>query len=129
MEPHLNRLLKEAIDGEEYLPIEPSVWEQLETQHQELWFEAVKKHQQAAREMVNFQKENLSRYHRKRIAILESRRAQVDDPNIRRMRDSQIANAEVGYERRIKELDESVTKADIKAEIVAYGILEVLVSD
>ncbi len=123
--PHLERLLKEAVDHEEHLPIESSVWEQLETQHQELWAEALKKHQRVAREMVNFQKENLSRYHRKRISILESRRAQVDDPNIRRMRDSQIANAEAGYERRTKELDESVRKADIKAELVAYGILEV----
>ena len=123
--PYLDRLLKEAVDHEDPLPIEPSVWEQLESQHQELWAEALKKHQRAAHEMVNFQKENLSRYHRKRIAILESRRAQVNDPNIRRMRDSQIANAEAGYERRAKELNETIEKADIKAEPVAYGILEV----
>ena len=123
--PHLDRLLMGAVDHEDYLSSEPSIWEKLDTQHQKLWAEALKKHQQSAREMVNFQKENLSRHHRKRIAILESRRAQVNDPKIQRMRESQIASADVDYERRVKDLDESVRKADIRAETVAYGILEV----
>ena len=122
---HLDRLLKEAVDHENNLSSESSVWRELDTQHQMLWTEALKEHKEAAREMVTFQKENLSRHHQKRIAILESRRTQVDDPNIRRMRESQIANAQVDYERRIQELDTAITKADITAEPVAYGILQV----
>lgn len=123
--PHLDRLLKEAVDHENHIRNKTSVWEELDVQHQQLWAEALKRHQETAREMVNFQKENLSRHHQKRIAILESRRAQVNDPSIRRMRESQIARAQVDYEQRMQKLDTAIAKADITAEPVAYGILEV----
>lgn len=123
--PHLDRLLKEAVDHEDHIPNKTSVWGELDVQHQQLWAEALKRHQETAREMVNFQKENLSRHHQKRIAILESRRAQVNDPNIRRMRESQIARAQIDYEQRMQKLDTAIAKADITAEPVAYGILEV----
>ena len=41
------------------------------------------------------------------------------------MRRSQIETAEVDYERRVQELDKAMERADIIAEPVAYGILDV----
>ena len=41
------------------------------------------------------------------------------------MRRSELANAETDYRRRIREFDEAMAKADITAEPVAYGIIEV----
>ena len=39
------------------------------------------------------------------------------------MRQSQIAAAEADYTRRIRELDGAMERADVVAELVAYGIL------
>ena len=45
------------------------------------------------------------------------------------MRQSQIATAEADYARRIQELDIAMERADLIAEPVAYGILEIFKGD
>ena len=123
--PHLNKLLEKAVDSHIRESDSPPEREALETAHQQLWAEAREEHQRRTRELANHRKENLSTSHQKRIALLERQRDRVDDANIRRMRESEIANAQADYNRRIRELDDAMTTADITAEAVAYGILEV----
>lgn len=123
--PHLNKLLEKAADSHIRESDPPPEREALETAHQQLWAEAREEHQRRTRELANHRKENLSTSHQKRIALLERQRDRVDDANIRRMRESEIANAQADYNRRIRELDDAMTTADITAEAVAYGILEV----
>ena len=97
----------------------------MDKQHYQLWIDALERHRQETRELVESRRESLSTNHNDRITILEDQLTRVDDSNIRRMRESQIANAQVDYQRRIQELDDAIAKADITAEPVAYGILEV----
>ena len=123
--PHLNKLLEKATDTRIRESDSPPEREALETAHQQLWAEAREEHQRRTRELANHRKKNLSTSHQKRIALLENQRDRVNDANIRRMRQSEIANAEADYNRRIQELDDAMTTADITAEAVAYGILEV----
>ena len=125
--PHLNDLLEKAVDSdtqESEIPIEQ---EALEKIHQHLWAEARAKHQERTQALANYRKESLSTSHQKRVAIIEDRIEQVSDPNIQRMRQSELANAETDYRRRIRDFDDAIAKADITAEPVAYGILEVSV--
>ena len=123
--PHLNYLLEKAVDSdtqESEIPIEQ---EALERMHQQLWSEARDKHRERTQALADYRKESLSTSHQKRVALLEDRIAQATDPNIQRMRRSELANAETDYRRRIREFNEAIEKADITAEPVAYGILEV----
>ena len=123
--PHLDRLLEKAIDHDDQGISKSLVWEELDKQHHQLWVETLEEHRRNTRELAQYRRESLSTSHQARIKLLEYQRAQVDDPNIQRMRESQIASAEADYKRRIQELDAAMEKADITTELVAYGILEV----
>ena len=122
---HLKDLLEKAVDSD--LQDSNSLTEQevLEKMHQRMWAKAREEHRERARALVNYRRESLSTSHQKRISLLEKKIEQVPDPNIQRMRRQQIANAEADYNRRIQELEKGTEKADVTAELVAYGILEV----
>ena len=122
---HLKDLLEKAVDSD--LQDSDSLTEQevLEKMHQRMWAKAREEHRKRARALVNYRRESLSTSHQKRISLLEKKIEQVPNERIQRMRRQQIANAESDYNRRIQELEKGTEKADITAELVAYGILEV----
>ena len=125
----LNYLLERAMDSdiqEGDTSIERDV---LERMHQQLWSEARDKHRERTQALANYRKESLSTSHRKRVTLIEDRIAQATDPRIQLMRRSELANADADYQRRIQEFEDAMAKADITAEPVAYGILEVSTSD
>ena len=62
---------------------------------------------------------------RAQMALLEEQRKRADDERLRRMRQSQIDRTEADYARRIRDLDTALERADILAEPVAYGILNI----
>lgn len=95
----------------------------LEEEHYKKWLEARTSHQEHTKNVAKYRRESLTTSHKARMATLVDRLDQATDDNIRRMRKSQIANAEIDYQRRIKELDEALDKADIHAQPVAYGVL------
>ena len=97
----------------------------LDAHHYKLWSEARAKHRQETQELAAYRRESLSKSHQARIALLEEQLEQASDEKIRRMRQSQIDSAEADYARRIKELDSAMEKADIIAEPVAYGVLNI----
>ena len=127
--PHLSSLLENAEDNDMLEEVNLTEKEAMEKTHHLLWSEAREKHRERIRAILEYRRENLSASHDKRIALLEEKIAQVPDPNIQRMRRQQIANAETDYNRRIQELEEGIEKADITAELVAYGVLDVLKSN
>ena len=123
--PHLNYLLERAMDSdiqESEMPIEQDA---LERMHQQLWSEARDKHRERTQALANYRKESLSTSHQKRVTLIQDRIAQATDSRIQLMRQSELANAETDYQRRIQEFDKAIAKADITAEPVAYGVLEV----
>jgi hypothetical protein len=123
--PHLNYLLERAEDSdiqENHTLIEQ---EALEKTQQQLRAEARDEHRERTQALAKYRKESLSTSHQKRVALLENKIAQATDSNIQRMRQSELANAEADYRRRVQEFDAAMAKADITAEPVAYGILEV----
>ena len=123
--PHLSRLLEGAVDSNVRETNQAARRDELETLHQQLWTEAREDHRQNTQELAAYRKESLSTSHQARVALLREQLQQATSENIRRMRRYQIANAEADYNRRIRELDDAMGKADITAESVAYGILEV----
>ena len=125
--PHLGRLLEKALDAPHDGPrdIATPTPDALDVQHYKLWSEARARHQQHTQELVVYRKESLSTSHRARLALLQDQLKQAGNENIQRMRRSQIETAEADYERRIQELDKAMERADILAEPVAYGVLNI----
>jgi hypothetical protein len=102
------------------------VWDELDSQHQILWSEARAKHQQRTKELAEYRRQSLSTSHRARIALLEEQLKQANNEKIRVMRQSQITAAEADYARRIQDLDIAIERAEVIANPVAYGILQVI---
>ena len=123
--PHLNDLLEKAEDDDPQESQVPIQKDALEKTHQCLWTEARDKHRERTQALADYRRESLLASHQKRIAILEERIAQATDSRIQLMRRSELANAEADCRRRIQDFDEAMAKADITAEPVAYGVLEV----
>ncbi len=125
--PYLGCLLEKAVDAavnDQESSVSP-VWNKLDAQHYKLWSEARAKHQQRTQKLAEYRRESLSTSHRARIALLEEQLKQASDEKIQRMRQSQITAAEADFARRIQDLDIALERADLTAEPVAYGILQV----
>lgn len=125
---HLSRLLEKAVDLAVDDPKEVGVpnWDALDTQHYNLWLGARAKHRQRTLELAEFRRESLLTSHRARIALLEEQLRQTNNEKIQRMRQSQIATAEADYAKRIQDLDIAMERADITAEPVAYGVIQIV---
>jgi hypothetical protein len=124
--PHLNDLLERAVDSDAQEGDTPIEQDALERMHQHLWSEARDKHRERTQALANYRKESLSTSHQKRVTLIQDRIAQATDSRIQLMRQSELVNAEADYQRRIQEFDKAIAKADITAEPVAYGVLEVV---
>ena len=102
-----------------------SAFDSLDTEHYRLWSEARRNHQDRTRQIVEYRRESLKTSHAARLALLREQLNQASDEKIHRMRQSQIASAEADYARRMQELDEATSRADITAQVVGFGVLRV----
>ena len=93
----------------------PPMRNELETLHQRLWAEERGKHQQRTQELAAYRRESLTRSHQARVALLGEQLRQATSENIRRMKQSQINSAEADYNRRIRELNDAMERAEITA--------------
>ena len=123
--PHLSHLLEKAVDADDKKRSNATVWDELDAHHYKLWSEERTDHQQRNQELAKYRKESLSTSHQARMALLIEQLAQASDEKIQRMRQSQIKSATADYNRRIQELDKALDKADVIAEPVAYGEIEI----
>lgn len=102
---------------------DPSVYEQLDSQHYQLWNEARTKHVERNQRLVEYRLESLKTSHRARLAMLEERVNQATEDRIRRMKLAQVITAESDFERKCKELEEAKKSADLQAEPIAHGVI------
>jgi hypothetical protein len=124
---HLIRLLEKAVDATTDDPgcSGSLVWDELDAQHYELWSESRAKHRQRTQELAEYRRESLSTSHRARIALLDEQLKQASNEKIQKMRQSQITAAEADYARHIQDLDIAMERADVTAEPVAYGVIQI----
>ena len=123
--PHLSRLLEGAVDSNVQETNQAARRDELETLHQQLWAEGREDHRQRTKALAAYRKESLSTSHQARVALLREQLRQATSENIQRMKQSQIDSAETDYNRHIRELGDAMARADITAEPVAFGVLEV----
>ena len=122
---HLSRLLEDAVDSGVQDANPPPRRDELETHHHQQWATVREEHRQRAQALATYQSESLTTSHRARIELVREQLRQATSEKIRRMKQSQIDSAEADYNRRIRELNDAMERAEITAMPVAYGILEV----
>lgn len=97
----------------------------LEQYHYRLWLDKRAEHIEQVRQQVTSKMNSLHTTHNARIAILRDQLAANNDEKIQRMKQSQIETANRDYHQHIEQLELAAEKADILAEAVAFGILEI----
>ena len=127
MTEHLSDLLEKAErDPTGRVDVaDPALWDGLDAQHHRLWSETRTNHQRRTRELAEYRRESLATSHRARISLLQEQLSQATNEKIQKMRQSQIDSAEADYARRIQELDIAMERADITAQPVAYGVINI----
>ena len=125
MTEHLSGLLEKAErDPTGRVDVtDPTLWDGLDAQHHRLWSETRTNHQRRTLELAEYRRESLATSHSARISLLEEQLSQATNEKIQKMRRSQIAAAEADYACRIQELDIAMERADVTAQLVAYGVL------
>lgn len=97
----------------------------LDSEHHRLWTSALAAHRERTGQLASYRRESLNTSHRARVGLLSDQSSGVADERIRRMRLSQIQAAEEDYARRLAELHQAESAADIIHSTVAFGILEI----
>ena len=86
--------------ADEQIP-DQAVFDRLDAAHYEGWAEARSEHKNQNQRIVDYRRESLATSHRARVATLEDRLANATNDKILRMRQAQLNNAEVDFQRHV----------------------------
>lgn len=100
-------------------------WGNLNTEHQHKWLREKDAFIEKSKKIIAFKKQSLSSNYRNQKLSLEAIIKDSSDEKIIIMKKAQLENATAIYNRKVKELEESLEKVDITFKPLVYGILEV----
>jgi hypothetical protein len=103
----------------------PSVLEQLESAHYNLWSAARDRHREETTRRATFRLASLASSHAARLALLGEQLAKATDDRIRRMHQAQIERATAEQQRRVDDVNRAKDVTDVQAQVVAFGIMRV----
>jgi ATP-dependent helicase HepA len=115
----------EQVDPTKVTMPEKSMFDKLDSLHHGLWSQERAAHQGHNFLVAQYRKESLQTSHKARLSILQEQLKKATDEKIRRMRQSEIARAEADFERRMAAIEKAETQADITAQAVAFGVIQV----
>ena len=118
-------LLMESESGMKQVSTDLTEWEEVEQLHHSMWVEELEKHKQRTRELIHYKTGSLKTSHDARMAQLAEQLEKAKNAKIITMKEGEIRNAINDYKNHLEELENAILKADILAETLSYGILEV----
>ena len=101
-------------------------WDTLEKNHYLMWEAAKRKQLMDAEATFRFRKQSLDYQIATRRRILQQKINDAYSENIIRMRTAELENAENKYTRQILMLENELKHSDIHAQLLAYGVLNVV---
>lgn len=93
----------------------------LDARHHEKWRAAQTDHMAHNEEFVAHRIQSLTASHRARCKAIEDQIGCATNDKIRRMKESELARANVDFDRRMQELDEAARSGDIRATPILFG--------
>lgn len=100
-------------------------WNSMDGLHYARWKEVKAEYVQDVKAECDYRLEQLAHSINKREAIFRDMIAKAEDEKIIRMRNSQLEKLLVDFERQKREMDDTVSKAEIKTNLLVRGILHV----
>jgi hypothetical protein len=97
----------------------------LEQNHYQLWQDARATHIEHVQQHARARLDSLKTTHTARMALVQEQHDANPSDKIQRMRSAQMDAAERDYQHHKQELEQAAHQADILAEAVAFGILEI----
>jgi hypothetical protein len=101
----------------------------LDVRHHRKWTEAQANHIAENRQLVEHRIQSLSVSHRTRCKAIEDQVARATNDKIRLMKESELARANVDFNRRMAELQQAASSGDIRAVAVLFGTISVTKED
>lgn len=123
IESLLFSLLPKATDADISLVHPHTDFESLDIRHHGKWSVAKANHTEENRLLVEHRIQSLTISHRARCLAIEEQVARATNDKIRLMRQSELARANADFDRRIFDLQKTVTAAEIITSPVIFGIL------
>lgn len=101
-------------------------WSQLENTHVQLWMGARDSHKNDVGTTLAFKLESLANNQRNRERSLEQQISDAYDDSIRRMRVSELETIQENYNRKVSEIKNTASRADIYATPIVNGIITIV---
>ncbi|NQW50610.1 MAG: helicase, partial [Rhodospirillales bacterium] len=125
LEVSLLTLLQSASDPGPSQPPNATDCDALEARHHSRWIEAHANHIAENRQIVEHRIQSLTVSHRARCKAIEDQVARATNDKIRLMKESELARANVDFNRRMAELQQAANSGDIRAAPVVFGTLSI----
>jgi len=100
-------------------------WDDMDSIHYEKWKTAKEDYVQEVKEECDYRLEQLAHSTNQREAIFRNQIAKAEDEKIIRMRTSQLEKLLTDFAKQKKNMDEIVSKAEIKTNLLVKGILHI----
>lgn len=126
IEAKLFSLLRDALPTEETeLPVQ-EVFAALEARHHQRWRDTLANHKETNQQLVDYRLNSLTASTKARLHQVNDQLSKATDEKIRTMRQAEHERIKADYNRRKGKLEAAKDAADIRAEAVAFGVLEVI---
>ena len=122
---HILSIMQYAADYHEASGDYNTKWNSMDGLHYEKWKEVKAEYVQDVKAECDYRLEQLAHSTNQREAIFRDMIAKAEDEKIIRMRTSQLEKLLVDFDRQKREMDEIVSRAEIKTNLLVKGILHV----
>ena len=125
VQKHILSIMQYASDYYEASGDYSAKWNSMDGLHYEKWKEVKAEYVQDVKAECDYRLEQLAHSTNQREAIFRDMIAKAEDEKIIRMRTSQLEKLLVDFDRQKREMDEIVSRAEIKTNLLVKGILHV----
>jgi superfamily II DNA or RNA helicase/uncharacterized protein YuzE len=125
LEASLLTLLESASDADDARLPDAAACDALDARHHSKWVEARANHIAANRQLAEHRIQSLTVSHEVRCKAIANQIASATNGRIRVMKDAELARARADFDRRMVELGQAATSADVVAAPVVFGTISV----
>lgn len=127
IESKLFSLLRDAYPGDETELPKQAVFDALEARHHQRWRDALANHKEANQQLVDYRLNSLTASTKARLRQVNDQLSKATDGKIRTMKQAESERIKADYYRRKEKLEVAKGAADIRAEAVAFGVVEIVI--
>lgn len=125
IEAQLFSLLSDALPAENTELPDQAVFDTLEARHHQRWRDALANHREANQQLVDYRLNSLTASTKARLRLVKDQLNKTTDEKIRIMKQAEHDRIGADYYHRKERLEAAKAAADIRAEAVAFGVVEV----